>query len=64
MDGNVCLRDDKNAAFVELHHLLPWKVSLANVTMCVRISREPVSDWLNPLSLGTMSAFVYMENSA
>ena len=25
---------------------------------------QAVSDWLNPLSLGTMSAFVYIENLA
>ena len=26
--------------------------------------REVISDWLNPLSLGTMSASAYMENLA
>ena len=23
LDGKLCLRDDKNAAFVKFHHLLP-----------------------------------------
>ena len=41
LDGKLCLRDDKNAAFVYLHHLLPWEASLENITMCVRISRKP-----------------------
>ena len=41
LDGKLCVRDDKNAAFVYLHHLLPWPAaSLENVTMCVRISRK------------------------
>ena len=40
------------------------EASLENVTMCVRISAEAVSDWLNPLSLGTMPASAYIENLA
>ena len=39
LDGKLCLCDDKNAAFVYLHHLLPWEASLENVMM--RISRKP-----------------------
>ena len=41
LDGKLCIRDDKNASFVYLHHLLPWEASLVNVTMCVRINRKP-----------------------
>ena len=41
LDGKLCLRDDKNAVFVYLHHLLPWEARLENVTMYVRISRNP-----------------------
>ena len=37
LDGKLCLRDDKNATFVQLHHLLPWDASLENVTMCMHI---------------------------
>ena len=58
LDGKLCLRDDKNAAFVELHYPLPWQASLENVTMW------NVFDWVNPLSLETMSASAYIENVA
>ena len=27
LDGKLCLRDDKNAAFVQLHTLLSWQAS-------------------------------------
>ena len=39
--GKLCLHDDKNAAFVELHHPLPWQASIENVTQGARISRKP-----------------------
>ena len=35
-DGKLCLRDDKNAAFVELHHPLPWQASMGHVTLRAR----------------------------
>ena len=57
LDGKLCLRDDKNAAFGQLHHHVPWEASMENVP-------EAVSDWLNPLSLGTMSASAYIDNLA
>ena len=55
-------RDEKNA-FVKLHNPLPWQASMKNVTLRGH-GPEAVSDWLNPLSLGTMSASGYIENLA
>ena len=40
LEGKLCLRDDKNAAFVELHYQLPWYPSLENVTMCTHIMHK------------------------
>ena len=49
LDVKLCLRDDKNAG--KRHD--------------VRAQRpEAVSGWLNPLSLGTMSASAYIEDLA
>ena len=72
LDGKLCLRDDKNAASV-MTKLLP----LYNFTIPCRGRRawkmphytraylsEAVSDWLNPLSLGVMSASGYIEDLA
>ena len=41
LDSKLCLRDDKNAAFVELHHPLPWQASMEHVILCARIMRKP-----------------------
>ena len=62
MDGKLCLRDDKNAAVVYLHHPVAGEHGKRHTTH-VHFP-EAVSDWLNPLSLGTMSAFGYIENLA
>ena len=40
LDGKLCIYDDKNAAFAELHYPLPRQASLENVTMCVRLMRK------------------------
>ena len=40
LDGKLYLRDDKNAAFVELHYPLPRRASLENVIMCAHIMRK------------------------
>ena len=40
LDGKLCIRDDKNAAFVELHYPLKWQASLKNVTVCARNNRK------------------------
>ena len=53
LDGELFLRDGKNAAFVKVYHLSPLQWSLENVTICV-----------NPLFLGTMSASADIENLA
>ena len=64
LDGELCLRDGKNGAFV-----------LSSPSFVVvgqhrkRLARrahmpQAVYDWLNPHSLGTMSAFNYIENLA
>ena len=37
LGGKLCLRDDKNTEFVQVHHPLQWHASLKNVTMCMRI---------------------------
>ena len=38
-------------------------MSMENVTTRAHVA-EAISDWLNPLSLGTMSASGYIENLA
>ena len=38
LDGELFLRDGKNAAFVKVYHLSPLLVSLENVTLGARIS--------------------------
>ena len=63
LDCKLYLRDDKNAAFVELHHPLPWQAGMEHITLRAH-KPQAVSDWLHPLSLGTMSASAYIENSA
>ena len=65
LDGKLCLRDDKNAAFVTI---TPPSFAVAGEhgkrhTTHVHLP-EAVSDWLNPLSLGTMSASGYNDNLA
>ena len=55
LDGKLCHRDDKNAAFdmgdgPGIRHYVRAHWS------------EAGSDWLNPLSLGTMSASAYIED--
>ena len=59
LDGELFLRDGKNAAFVKVYHLssLPGKRHALRAHMT-----EAATDWLNPLSLGTMSASAYIEN--
>ena len=61
LDGKLCIRDDKNAAFVYFHHSLPLQASMENVTLCAH-NPQAGSDWLNSLSLGTMSAIGYNDN--
>ena len=63
LDGELFLRDGKNAAFVKVYHLSPLQWSLENVTLCAHMP-EAATDWLNPLSLGTISASAYIENLA
>ena len=57
LDGELFLPDGKNAAFykfaISCRYRQVWKM--------LRYTRA-VSDWLNLHSLGTMSAFGYIEN--
>ena len=64
LGGNLCLRDDKNAAFgITSPSLAVAGEHGKRHTMCEHLP-EAVSDWLNPISLGTMSASGYIENLA
>ena len=64
LDGELCLLDGNNAAFFLR---LPY-VAVAGEYEKLHTMRahkqQAVSDWLNPHSLGTMSAFGYIENLA
>ena len=40
LDGELCLRDGKNAAFLQVHHLSSLQASMENVMLCPRISRK------------------------
>ena len=60
--AKLCLRDDKNAAFVEPSLAMAGE---HRTRQTVRAhNAQAVSDWLHPLSLGTMSASAYIENLA
>ena len=41
LEGELCPRDGKNAAFLYVHHLLPLQASMENVMLCPRISHKP-----------------------
>ena len=46
----VTIRDDNNAAFVYLHHPLPWQTSMENVTPGAHTSRKPfLIGWIHSL---------------
>ena len=40
LGGKLCLRDDKNTAFVQVHHPLPLQANIENVTIRARIGRK------------------------
>ena len=62
LDGKLCLRDVKNAAFVELDYPLPWGGGKPGKRHNLRAhNAQDVFDWLNRLSL---SASAYIENVA
>ena len=58
------IRDYKNAACVVVQHPLPLQASISKRHDMRAHKPQAVSDWFNPLSLGTMSAFGYNENIA
>ena len=64
LDGKLCLRNDKKCCF----SLTPPSLAMASEPgkrHDVRAHKpEVVSDWLNQLSLGTMSASAYIDNLA
>ena len=62
LGGKLCLRDDKNTAFVYVSPSLAIAGEhRKRHTTCVH-RQEAVSDWLNPHYLGTMSTFGCIEN--
>ena len=40
LDGELFLRDGKNAPFVKVYHLSSLQTSLENVTLCVRTCQK------------------------
>ena len=64
--AQLFLRDGKNAASVGPISLPSLAVAVNTGNHHARRAHKPqvVSDWLNPNSLGTMSAFSYIENLA
>ena len=58
----MCLRDDKNAAFVLNSPSLAMTGQPEKRRNVRAQQQEAVSDWLNPFSLGIMSASAYIEN--
>ena len=42
LDGELFLRDGKNAAFVKVYHLSSLLTSLENFTLCVRTCQKPL----------------------
>ena len=61
LDGELCLGDGKNAAFLYKFTISGRHGKRHSMTMSVR-KPLAVSDWLNPHSLGSMSALGYIEN--
>ena len=58
LGGKFCLRDDKNTVFT-----IPCIAGEHGKRHETRAHRqEAVSDWLNPHSFGTLSAFGFIEN--
>ena len=65
LDGELCLRDGKNSAIlykftISRRRRRAWKTSGYRRAH----KQEAVSGWLNPHSLGTLSAFGCIENLA
>ena len=64
MDGKSCLRDGKNAVFcITSPSLVTAGEHGKRYALRVHMP-EAATDWLNPLSLGTMSASAYIDNLA
>ena len=62
--GNcVCLMT-KILRLYKVHHPLLLPASIENATLSRAHKQETVSDWLNPFSLGIMSAFGCIEKLA
>ena len=64
MGGKLCLRDGKNAALFIASPSLAVAGEHGKRRSMRALLLEAFSDWLNPLSLGTMSASGYIENLA
>ena len=61
LDGELFLRDGKNAAFVKVYHLSLLQANVENITLGTHISCKLFLIWWNPNTLGTMSAFGFIE---
>ena len=64
LGGKLCLRDDKNSAFCISSPSLAIAGEHGKRHDKRAHKQEAVSDWLNPYSLGTMSASGCIENSS
>ena len=76
MAGNLKIALPENIALLLHPHVaVPWSLVVTSQSLAmadqpekrhnVRVQQqEAVSDWLNPFSLGTMSAPTYIENVA
>ena len=47
LDGELFLRDGKNAAFVQVYHLSSLQTSLENVKLCVRTCAHSMQLWVH-----------------
>ena len=60
LDGKLCLRDEKECCVSTTSSSLAVAEEHGSATLYACV----VSDWLNPLSLGIVSAFGYIDNLA
>ena len=64
LDGKLCLRDDKKCCLCITSPSLVTAGEHGKRHDLGAHMPEAATDWLNPLSLGTMSASAYIENLA
>ena len=64
LDGKLCLRDDNKCCLCIISPSLAMEGQPEKRHNVRAQQQEVISDWLNPLSLGTMSPSAYIENVA